>query len=120
MSDVISIKGISAIGYHGVFPEERRDGQIFSVDLELRLDLVIPGASDDVTTTVDYSAVAALVAAEIAGEPVNLIEKLATRISNSLLEKFPLIDSIHVTVHKPDAPVGITTSDISVSIERFR
>lgn len=120
MSDLISVKGISATGYHGVFEDERREGQIFIVDVELRVDLVIAGATDDVESTVDYSAVASLVESEIKGEPVNLIEKLATRIAGRIMAEFTLVDSLIVTVHKPSAPVKVSTTDISVSIERFR
>ena len=47
MSDQINITGISAIGYHGVFPEERKNGQSFVVDLKLKFDLAPAGESDD-------------------------------------------------------------------------
>ena len=35
MRDQINLTGISAIGFHGVFPEERKNGQNFIVDLKL-------------------------------------------------------------------------------------
>jgi len=120
MSDKISLTGISASGFHGVFPEERRDGQIFIVDLELFANLAPAGESDDLTKTVNYASVAAAVVEEIVGEPLSLIEALANRISQRVLGDYPLIDSILVTVHKPDAPVGINFKDISVTIERRR
>ena len=120
MSDLIRVTVISATGFHGVFEEERRSGQVFIVDVELRVDLALPGATDDVTTTVDYGAVAKVVEGEIKGEPVNLIEKLASRISSRIFSEFNLVDSLVVTVHKPSAPVQVLTSDISISIERFR
>jgi dihydroneopterin aldolase len=120
MSDQINITGISAIGYHGVFPEERKNGQSFVVDLKLKFDLAPAGESDDLTKTINYASVAEVTAEEITGEPVALIETLATRISKRLLQDFPLLDSVVVTVHKPQAPVSVTYSDISVSIERHR
>jgi dihydroneopterin aldolase/2-amino-4-hydroxy-6-hydroxymethyldihydropteridine diphosphokinase len=120
MSDRISLTGISATGFHGVFPEERRDGQIFIVDLELSLDLKLAGESDDLTKTINYASVATLVVEEITSEPLSLIEALAHRISKRVLGEFPQIDSILVTVHKPDAPVGVNFKDISVTIERSK
>lgn len=120
MNDHISLIGISATGFHGVFPEERRDGQIFLVDLVLSVDLKPAGESDDLTKTINYASVAKSVVEEITGEPLSLIEALAHRISNRVLGEFPLIDSILVTVHKPDAPVGINFKDISVTIERSK
>jgi len=120
VSDQIILAGITAIGYHGVFPEERKNGQSFIVDLELNFDLAPAGETDDLTKTVNYASVAEATVEEITGEPVSLIEALATRISKRLLKDFPLIDSLSVTVHKPEAPVSVKFSDISVSIERHR
>jgi dihydroneopterin aldolase len=120
MSDQINITGISAIGFHGVFLEERKNGQNFLVDLELNFDLAPAGESDDLTKTINYASVAEATVEEITSEPVALIETLATRISKRLLRDFPLLDSVIVTVHKPQAPVLIKFSDISVSIERHR
>ena len=40
MSDLIKITGISAKGFHGVFPSERKDGQKFIVDIELTINLI--------------------------------------------------------------------------------
>jgi dihydroneopterin aldolase len=120
MSDFISLTGISAVGYHGVFPDERRDGQIFIVDLQLFADLKPAGESDDLVKTVNYASVAEVVVEEICGEPLNLIEAVANRISLRVLRDFPLINSISVTVHKPDAPVSVNFKDISVTIEHGR
>ncbi|CAB4763675.1 unannotated protein [freshwater metagenome] len=120
MSDYISLTGISAVGFHGVFPDERRDGQPFSVDLKLFLDLDPAGRSDDLNLTVNYASVAASVVEEISGQPLDLIEALANRISRRILGDFPLVNQLEVTVHKPNAPVGVKFSDISVTIVRDR
>jgi len=120
MSDQIAITGIKAHGFHGVFPEERRVGQGFIVDVVLFIDLDSAGESDDLTKTVDYSKVAEIVVAEIQGEPLNLIEALAMRIIQHLLSDFPLALKVKVTVHKPSAPVDVNFQDISVTLERGR
>ena len=70
--------------------------------------------------TVDYGAVAKLVEAELTGEPVDLIERLATIIAEKILDSFLLVDSVEVTIHKPLAPIGVKVSDIAVTIERVR
>jgi len=120
MSDSIKIIGIKAIGFHGVFPEERRDGQEFIVDAELNLDLVPAGENDDLSKTIDYSKVAELIYNEIIGAPVDLIEALATRISKQILSEFNSVQSVKVTVHKPSAPIAVNFGDVSVSIGRHR
>ena len=77
--DSINITGLSATGFHGVFPEERRNGQLFVVDVELGVQLET--RSDEISDTVDYVGIADLIRAEIEGEPCRLIETLAGRIA---------------------------------------
>ena len=120
MSDYISLMGISAIGFHGVFPEERRDGQLFMADLKLFFDLNKAGQNDDLNATVNYADVTAIVVEEISSSPVSLIEALADRIHLRVLAEFPLINAIEISVHKPDAPIGLDFKDLSVTILRTR
>jgi dihydroneopterin aldolase len=115
--DRITIAGISGTGYHGVLPEERRDGQIFVVDLELVADLAPAAASDDLSDTVDYSGLAAETLALIEGEPCDLIETLAERIATAALGH-SRVEEARVTVHKPRAPVGVPFTDVSVTVVR--
>lgn len=120
MSDVIRIAGIKGIGHHGVFPDERSNGQEFSVDLQLYLDLTRAGASDNLSETVNYGLVAELVYEQIISNPVSLIEKLATRIAELILTNYKIITSVEVTVHKSQAPIMVPFSDVSVTIVRKR
>jgi len=118
-TDRISIRGIRGTGYHGLLPQERRDGQDFVVDVELRLDLAPAGSSDQLAQTVDYADIAAGTLALIEGEPCDLIETLADRIASSALGH-QLVDEVSVTVHKPQAPVGVPVRDVSVTVVRRR
>jgi dihydroneopterin aldolase len=117
MSDKISIKGIQALGYHGLLEDERKNGQLFIVDVEVELDLSKAGKSDDIKKSVDYNALAILIHNEITGLAVNLIESLAHRIGIKALDSFKEIDEIKVTVHKPKAPIEVSFTDVSVSIK---
>ena len=109
----IELTGLTATGYHGVLPDERQNGQPFTVDVELRLP---EPAADDLAATVDYSAVAAEITAQIAGPPFALIETLAWRIAENLLAAHPALYGVTVTVHKPQAPMGVAFSDVSCTI----
>ncbi|QGF25169.1 dihydroneopterin aldolase [Raineyella fluvialis] len=117
--DRIAVTGIRAIGHHGVYPEEKRDGQPFVVDVTLGLDLSAAGLADDLTATVDYGVVARQVCDEIAGEPLDLIEALAERIARTCLAHQPVL-AVEVTVHKPQAPIPVPFGDTSVTITRTR
>jgi dihydroneopterin aldolase len=114
MSDQILITGISAKGFHGVLPEEQKNGQIFVVDLQLNINLT--GLKDKLSKTVNYAEVATLVEKEITGDPVQLIESLAERIGKLVLKKFSKIKSVRVIVHKPSAPIPVKFTDVAVSI----
>ena len=116
--DQIALRGLRVFGYHGVLDSERRDGQEFLVDAVLWLDTAPAAASDDLSLTVDYAALAGL-AAVVAGPPVRLIETLAQRLADTAAAE-PLVREVEITVHKPHAPVGHEFGDVAVTIRRPR
>lgn len=118
-ADEITLTGLRAVGHHGVYPDERRDGQEFVVDLTLRLPTAAAAASDDVADTVHYGELAERVAEAVAGEPVNLLETLAQRIADVVLAD-DRVQDVLVTVHKPSAPITVPFGDVSVTIRRSR
>lgn len=123
MSGTIRVSGIRATGFHGVFPEEKRDGQEFVVDVTLEADLSAAGESDDLADTVNYAEVAALVVARIEGPSFDLIERLAAVIAGDVLDadlSARLVDAVVVTVHKPQAPVGVPFEDVTVTVRATR
>ena len=120
MSDSIEIKGLFGFGHHGLFDDERENGQGFLVDAILELDLTAVSKNDLLEDTVNYSALCDLILAQLVGPPVSLIERLAGQIADLILETFPRVNLVKITLHKPDAPVAVKVEDISVTIERAR
>ena len=118
MSDQIKVTGIKAFGYHGVLPHEAIEGQEFTVDLVVTLDLRAASLSDDLTQTINYADLAQIAHDNIVGERVQLIERLAGRIADEISSAYSQITSVSVTVHKPHAPVTVDFEDISVIITR--
>jgi dihydroneopterin aldolase len=118
-ADEITLTGLRVFGRHGVYDEERRVGQDFVVDVTLRLDTRPAAATDDVADTVHYGELAEQIAAIVGGEPVDLLETLAARIAEQVLTA-ELVDSVRVTVHKPNAPIPLSFTDVAVTIERAR
>lgn len=105
---------------HGVFDHERSAGQRFLVDLDLRVDLALPGSSDRLEDTVDYGALAGVVHDVVAGERWDLIERVASRVAETVLDHDDRIREVTVTIHKPDAPIPHAFADVSVSLTRAR
>jgi dihydroneopterin aldolase len=118
VSDQIKVTGIKAVGYHGVLPHEAIEGQEFTVDLVVTLDLRAASLSDDLTQTINYADLAQIAHDNIVGERVQLIERLAGRIAEEISSAYSQITSVSVTVHKPHAPVTVDFEDISVTITR--
>ena len=101
--DHIYIEGLRVFAYHGVFPQEKRDGQEFVLDLTLGLDLTCAGETDRLEDTLNYAQ-----AVETAALP------------QALLEKFPSLCEVTVRLSKPHAPVDATFRNIAVEITRTR
>ena len=117
--DRIVLRGLGATGHHGVYEEERRDGQPFLVDVALHLDTRRAAAGDDLTATVHYGVLAERVVALVAGEPVALLETLAARIAAACLAEEP-VRAVDVVVHKPRAPITVPFADVEVAVRRTR
>ncbi len=117
--DRISLTGITAFGRHGVFDFERDQGQRFVVDVNCALDLAPAASADDLTQTIDYGALAQAVAADVERDPLNLIEALADRIALTCL-RYEAVQSVEVTVHKPQAPMPVDVADVAVTLTRSR
>lgn len=117
--DEITLTGLTVFGHHGVFDVERAEGQEFIVDATLRLDLAPAAASDAVADTVHYGELAETLAQIVAGDPVDLIETLASRLADACLAD-TRVRSCSVTVHKPHAPIERTFTDVSVTVHRER
>ncbi|ASN40804.1 dihydroneopterin aldolase [Paeniglutamicibacter sp. Y32M11] len=119
-SDTITLSGITAVGYHGVFEHEKRDGQPFTLDVVLHTDIRRAAASDNVADTAHYGELGELVVTQIQDGPWDLIETLAEKTAAAILASFPTVMGVEVIVHKPKAPITVTFSDVTIHIYRER
>ena len=120
MSDRIELRGLEVRGNHGVFEHEKRDGQDFVVDLVLWTDFTAAAASDDLADTVDYGALALYARDIVAGPTCDLIETVASRIADGVMEMAPGASAVEVTLHKPQAPIPAEFADVAVVAPRSR
>ncbi|MFC5406863.1 dihydroneopterin aldolase [Cohnella soli] len=118
--DRMILKRMVFYGYHGVFPEENKLGQKYIVDLDMRMDLGRAAASDDVSDTVNYAEIHALVKEIVEGPPVKLIETLCQNIASALLGTYTSIIQATVAVTKPNPPFDITFDGVTVEFRRKR
>jgi len=118
--DKIIIKGLKLFAYHGVNPEEKQNGQNFVLDAQLHVPLKAAGQSDALSDTVNYAKAVKLITAAFRVNDYDLIEKAATEVAESLLEQFPKIEQVDITLKKPEAPIKAEFEYVAVQLSRRR
>ena len=101
--------------YHGCFDEERRNGNRFRVDFAYDYDMRKAARTDELREAIDYGKIYALIKAEME-IPANLLEHLASRILNSVTDRFPRIEYAEVTVTKYNPPIDGKIESSSVTL----
>lgn len=101
--------------YHGVEAQERLTGNDYELDLRLNVDVSSATMSDRVEDTVNYAEVYRLIEAEMA-KPSNLLEHVAGRIGQALIEKWPQIQSVDIRLTKQNPPMGADCKGAGVEL----
>jgi dihydroneopterin aldolase len=116
---VIQLRGLRAMGTHGVLAEEQTRAQPFEVDLDVELDLSAAAASDALADTVDYGSLAEAVERVITAEHHQLLERLAGRIGEIALAD-SRVTAATVTVRKlrPPVPVLLDSAGVRLRVTR--
>ena len=113
----IEVKGIKAYGKHGVYTEEKKEEQLFLIDVKAILRDTSRARDnieeDLLEETINYETIVESVIELVKEESFNLIETLALKIVDVL--KNPKLQEILVTVHKPNTILNQSTDDISVT-----
>jgi len=118
--DKIYIKGLELFAYHGVNPEEKRDGQTFFLDITLFADLSRARRTDDLNDTVNYAAVRKTVQRAFTGEPYDLIERAAQVVCEAILREHPRVEKVGLLLKKPEAPMNAKFDYVAVETELAR
>lgn len=120
MTDTIFVSGLALHAYHGVMQHEAKVGQTFRLDLALDIDLNAASCSDKLKDTVSYDAVVKTASEAFCAHRYQLVEAAAGAVADAVLQRYPLVRGVRVTVHKPHAPIAATFDDVGVSVERQR
>ena len=125
MSLTIDVKGIRAYGKHGVYVEEKKEEQLFLIDVKV-LFREINKSDDSLKKTINYETLVKKVVDLVKKESFNLIETLATKLVQEVEELaiktnvIKNIKQVSIIVHKPETLLNKITEDVSVKvIEEF-
>jgi len=125
MQHKISLTGLRVFAYHGVFDFERQNGQDFYIDASVWIDGDKAAINDDLAATINYADLAKLLVENAKNEPVDLLETLAARLLDLVMnlaggDATGVIQKAKITVHKPSAPIVYDFEDVSVTVEAKR
>lgn len=116
--DSIYLNGMAFYGYHGVYSEENKLGQRYTVDLILKTSLQRAALNDDLNETIDYGQVYKTTKQIVEGAPKKLVEAVAETIASTVLNQFSTVEEITVKVTKPDPPIPGHYDSVAVEITR--
>lgn len=111
----IRLCDIQCHAFHGVLEEEKKEGNLFRVNIAITIDDVVGMHSDDIQDTLDYRCISNIVAREMA-IPSDLIEHVAWRIKHALQLSFPQATDIRVAVAKKNPPLSLQVAWAEVEI----
>ncbi len=103
--DKVALIGMEFYAYHGVYDEERIIGGTFMVDVEVGANVSASFQSDNVNKTINYEDIYRICKA-VMSRPLNLIEAIAFKIEEQIRNEFKNIQSLKITVHKKNPPLG--------------
>ncbi|WP_027398854.1 2-amino-4-hydroxy-6-hydroxymethyldihydropteridine diphosphokinase [Anaerovorax odorimutans] len=116
--DKIKITNLKVFAYHGVYEEEKNNGQDFYINTVLYTNTRKAGQSDDLQLSTNYGEVCHFINDYMTKHTFNLIESVAENLAENILLSFPLISSIDLEICKPHAPIGLPFENVSVCITR--
>ncbi len=116
--DEIRIEKLEVYAYHGVYPEERKQGQIFLVNAVLYTDTRRAGEEDKVELSTDYGAVSIFIDHWMKKNTCYTLEAVAEKLAREILLNYDLICSLDLEILKPEAPIPLTFGCVSVKIHR--
>lgn len=111
----VGLAGIEVFGHVGYFPEERKMGRRF------RLEVYVEYRVEEVgqTPPIDYREIAALVRERFGAEGY-LIEHVAEKLAQAILERWASVEKVRLRVHKVHPPVGILAESAYAEVEMVR
>ena len=116
----IILEDLAFFAFHGVLDEEASLGQRFHVDLTVWADLSKAVDSDQYADTICYASLVKTVEQVVTGGRFNLIERLAGAIADAVLDYDTRVETVEIRVHKPGAPLPLSTGQVSIALKRSR
>jgi len=118
MTAKIGLEDVRIHAPHGFFEEEHLMGNEFSIDVEVEASIAGAAQNDDLGGTVNYATIYYLIQAEMK-RPTQLLEALAYRMGNRILNQFDNVSSVKLRLRKLNPPLGgkVGAAVVEVSLD---
>jgi dihydroneopterin aldolase len=116
---IIKVQNIRVYAYHGCLVEEGKIGSDYRVDIKVKADLSKSTKSDNLSDTVDYVHLNKIVKEEMAIRS-KLLEHVADRILDRILDELPMVNLADVSVSKINPPIGGNVEKVTVELRKKR
>jgi len=113
--DIVFIRDLQIETVIGIYDWERKVRQIISLDIDMASDIKKAADSDNIEDTLSYKTVAKRLIAFVEQSEFELVEALAEKICEIILEEFN-VPWVRLTLNKPGAVRG--SKSVGVMIER--
>lgn len=113
MKSYIVLENVEFYAYHGVYPEERKEGNNFLVNIKATVDFEKASYSDDLADTVSYAEMYDLVKEEMM-IPSDLIEHVAGRVLRRIKSEMEAVQELEVRITKKNPPIDGKVESASV------
>jgi len=107
-------------GYHGNHHEEQNLGGKYHVDVDMETDFTAAAEHDTLAETVNYEMIYNLVQDTVTQERFKLIEAIAKRIADRIMENFSMVCGVNVRVRKPGAPIKGVIDYVEAEVDERR
>jgi len=116
---IIRLQGLDFFAHHGYYPEERKIGNKFTVDVSLGITLPKSAGDVGLDSTVNYEQVYSTVK-KLMSKTTELLETIANRINHELIEQHIQIEWVETAVHKHNPPIDGVCEKATVVIRTER
>ena len=118
MSEII-LENMEFHAFHGCMEHEKNIGNTFLVTVKINIDTTQAGISDNLEDTLNYQLIYNVIRTQMEIRS-NLIEHLASRIVDAVMEQFDQIKSIKLKLTKLNPPLGAKVESVSIKLESKR
>lgn len=102
--------------YHGVMEQERNVGADFEVSLRVHCDFKKAMETDNIACTVSYADLYRVVSEQML-QPSKLLEHVAGRIANAVMQLSPLVTGLWLRITKINPPMGADCDGAGIEIQ---